>query len=596
MNKIKHNMIPIDLRTVYLSYIISEFVGFIVILIFFFQTSKRFPNIKFILYSFALHFTGTSFIFLRGSIPDWLSIPVGNTFSVSSTLILLIGLEQFTKKKSNQIHNYILVFLFLVVHTYFAFIKPHLEYRSFNASVAFFILCSQIAWLMLWRVSGDLKKTTRWVGLTMLAFSAIHLYKIIDFFRVNNAEIDYFKMQSAESVFILVNIAVFLLLIFSLVLMYNKQLLVDIGFQEEKFYKAFHSAPTAFILTRQNDGKIFEVNNGFVKMTGYTAMDVTDRTTIDLRLWENDSDRERLIDILSINGKINSAEYLFRIKNGTIITGLYSSEMIKINDEKCIISIITDISDRKKHEQKLKEQAKQLTALNSAKDKLFSIIAHDLKGPFNNILGLSEVLKNESKNLDHSTVQLFANNLYVSSHQSYRLLENLLDWARMQQGTIHYRPSLLNINHIANETIEMISENAKQKGIKLSNIIPANLMVMADENLTKTVIRNLVNNAVKFTYQGGSVEIGTKIDIEGVAIYIKDSGIGISPEKLNTLFSENEILSTEGTQNEKGTGLGLMICKEFVEINGGKIWVESYEGKGSTFYFSIRQAQKDGEE
>jgi len=229
----------------------------------------------------------------------------------------------------------------------------------------------------------------------------------------------------------------------------------------------------------------------------------------------------------------------------------------------------------------------ELKELNTSKDKFFSIIAHDLKNPFSTIIGFSEML-NEEINAEHPVkIKEFANMINTSAVQTLRLLENLLEWANSQRGKISFNPRPVNLNELLMEEVNVLSDIAKTKNIDLKNYLPDNLTISADKNMIRTILRNLISNAIKFTHKNGKVEVSAAIGNNQVEISVSDNGIGMTREFISKLFSIDADLSTRGTENEKGTGLGLFLCKEFVEKHHGKIWVESVPGKGSIFRFVI---------
>lgn len=246
-----------------------------------------------------------------------------------------------------------------------------------------------------------------------------------------------------------------------------------------------------------------------------------------------------------------------------------------------------NITSRKLAEEALKENEDRLRELNATKDKFFSVIAHDLKSPFHSIIGFSEILKSESRNLDISEVESYASIIYESASQTLKLLENLLDWARTQQGAITFNRRQLLLFEALNDTLNLVGEQARKKNISLVNQIHEKLIVHADVNMLKAVFRNLLTNAIKFTVSGGSVYITAEETEDEVRVSVTDTGIGISEENIKKLFDIGTSYTMRGTEKEKGTGLGLVICKEFIEKHGGRIRVESEEGKGSTFLFSL---------
>ncbi len=224
---------------------------------------------------------------------------------------------------------------------------------------------------------------------------------------------------------------------------------------------------------------------------------------------------------------------------------------------------------------------------NSTKDKFLSIIAHDLRGPFSGILGFSDLLYENSRSNNTEQQKDYIEIIHGEIQTFYKLLENLLVWVQLQKEGIKYTPVELTLCEIANETLEPLKQLAQNKSIQISNQIPANLKVISDKSVLHTIIRNLVSNAIKFTAKGGEIIVAANLKDHDAEIYVKDDGTGISRDKLNELFDISKRTTTKGTEGETGTGLGLLLCKEFVELQKGKIWVHSEVGKGTTFYFSI---------
>jgi signal transduction histidine kinase len=252
------------------------------------------------------------------------------------------------------------------------------------------------------------------------------------------------------------------------------------------------------------------------------------------------------------------------------------------NAEELITRVHTHLK-LKATEVQLKQTVEQLTQANATKDKFFSIIAHDLGNLFNGLIGLSEFLVGDYKAVDK---EQFMQMIMQNSKIGQDLLKNLLEWSRLQTGRLKAQPVSLNLKFIVDSNIDLLSGQARGKNIKIfSSIEKGN--VFADEHMLKTVIRNLLSNAIKFTPQNGQVEISSQEEGSEVEISIKDSGIGIEPQNLDKLFRIDVSHSTMGTANERGTGLGLVLCKEFVETNGGTIGVESEMGKGSRFYIRL---------
>jgi signal transduction histidine kinase len=239
-------------------------------------------------------------------------------------------------------------------------------------------------------------------------------------------------------------------------------------------------------------------------------------------------------------------------------------------------------------EEKVKLRTKELQDLNNTKDKFFSIIAHDLKNPFNTLLGFSDLLRSNYNDFDDNKRKEFIDILHITSQNGFSLLENLLEWSRSQTGRIKFEPEKLDLRLLLEEIITMIKSSAIKKNIDITNNISNNASsLLADENMVRTILRNLLSNAIKFTPSNGSVEINSQHSEGFIEISVKDSGVGMSEKEKNSLLRIDVNQSKKGTDNEEGTGLGLILCKEFVEKHGGKIWVKSEEGEGSTFTFSI---------
>ena len=238
-------------------------------------------------------------------------------------------------------------------------------------------------------------------------------------------------------------------------------------------------------------------------------------------------------------------------------------------------------------EKKVKERTIQLSELNATKDKFFSIIAHDLKNPFNALMGFSTLLLDDYNSFDDDERKDLIQTMSDASENAYKLLQNLLEWSRSQTGSIKWYPDIIHLDEIANETLNLLKNQAMNKNITIVGVVPANITAFADGNMITTVIRNLMSNALKYTPKGGEVKLYTTQQNNHIEITIEDNGVGIRKEDLNKLFRIDVNFSTNGTNNEMGTGLGLILCREFVEKNGGKIWVESEEGKGSKFKFTL---------
>lgn len=261
------------------------------------------------------------------------------------------------------------------------------------------------------------------------------------------------------------------------------------------------------------------------------------------------------------------------------IAGYVVSESAEM--PKHITGIMIDVTAEKQFSEKLKDA-------NDTKDRFFSIIAHDLRSPFTSILGFSRLLNEEYDDFSDEERKMMIRQILNSTETTFQLLDNLLTWAKTQLGRIAFTPEFFEIEPLVLETINLVVPQAKIKGISLKVLTIEKAKVFADVNMIRTVIRNLLSNSIKFSYEGATITVEAIKEQNMIMVKIADTGTGIEPKMLSTLFSLNEqVRSTKGTANEKGTGLGLILCKEFIEKNGGTISVESKVGEGSKFCFTL---------
>lgn len=251
---------------------------------------------------------------------------------------------------------------------------------------------------------------------------------------------------------------------------------------------------------------------------------------------------------------------------------------------------LKDLTIFKRQEDRLKRVANKLMESNTTKDKMFSIISHDLRGPIGNLKMMIEYIAENHEDFETAEIIEIIKSLKTSSSQTYELLENLLNWAKSQQNILEYNPDIFNLKETFESIINFSQEIAYSKNIIIERKIQENLYVLADENMLKTILRNLISNAIKFTQNNGKIIIEAKDDGDMILASVKDNGVGISDENLMKIFDQNTFITTYGTNHEKGSGLGLKLCKEFIAKNNGKIWVNSSEGEGTNFFFTIKKA------
>lgn len=251
-----------------------------------------------------------------------------------------------------------------------------------------------------------------------------------------------------------------------------------------------------------------------------------------------------------------------------------------------------EITRRKQAEEELRSLNQQLQEANASKDTFFSIIAHDLRSPFMGLIGLTEAIVENFDLYPPDKVKALMSRLHLSSKRLYALLTNLLTWSRLHRGLMEYEPEEIRIDGIVTHNVRLFASNAEQKQIALTNLVPEKTAAYADNKMVDMVIRNLISNALKFTEAGGTIEISAQKNQNVIEIAVSDTGIGMNQAYLDTVFHIDARCSRAGTAGEEGTGLGLILCKELVEKNGGNISVESEVGNGSTFRFTLPQARE----
>ncbi|NOQ24928.1 MAG: PAS domain S-box protein [Bacteroidales bacterium] len=352
---------------------------------------------------------------------------------------------------------------------------------------------------------------------------------------------------------------------------------------------AVTQSPTSIIIT-DTKGIIEYINPKFIEVTGYTLEEVIGKNPNILKTGHTVSEDYKVLWETITNGDTWRGEFLNKRKNGDHYWELASISPI-IDEKGTVIKYIAvkeDITERKKTEDALIRSEKELTQANATKNMFFSIIAHDLKGPMGNFTQLLDLLKENFNEISDEEKLDYVNILLGLSGKTNKLLEDLLLWARIQMNTLEFDINTVNLNSLVNFSMSIVEEKAIGKNIKIISDID-NISVKINESSVNTVIRNLLSNSIKFSHKNSTIYIKSKISKSknSIEISVKDNGIGIPKESIDKLFKIETTFSTYGTNKEKGTGLGLIICKELIEKNSGTIWVESEEDLGSTFFFTL---------
>lgn len=281
--------------------------------------------------------------------------------------------------------------------------------------------------------------------------------------------------------------------------------------------------------------------------------------------------------------KTVTIDYEINVANET----LWFEGRISYIDEDSVLFIAHDNTAKKRSQEKLEKSESQLRQINKSKDKLFSIIAHDLRSPFNTTLGLTEILKEDISSLSNDEIKEMLSYIESALKGQLKLLENLLNWTQLQTNHIKFEKTSVNLKILTDEVLSVLDYNLRSKKIEIMNHLDRNVIVKADIVMLKSIIQNLVTNAIKFTQTGGKIDISAKEVKNAMEITVRDNGIGMSKEDSDQLFTTDLQYSTSGTLGEKGTGLGLILVREIIEKHKGSISVESKPGRGTKFTFTL---------
>ena len=363
-------------------------------------------------------------------------------------------------------------------------------------------------------------------------------------------------------------------------------------------FKTIFDKNSSAIAILEPDTIISMVNEEYCKMTGYSREEEIGTTWL-RHIVPCDQERLREYNSHRFTDPENAPdkyEFSFINKKGEIVNAMMS--VAPVPGMRKIIASFTDISRIKQTEIRLQKLAAEMTVKSENVNLLLSIIAHDLRNPFNAIIGLTSILLDNLPERSLIEINKFITLINTESKQAFFLLEDLLAWAKSQQDKVLFNPQPLNLPEVCRDVVCNISVYADEKQIAIDlnpepDAHPEPIIVTADKNMIKTVIRNLISNAVKFSIPGSAIQIQTESQDHEVAVAVIDHGVGIEEKNMKKLWSISEKYTTPGTANERGNGLGLILCKEFVEKHGGRIWAESEPGNGSRFIFTL---PKNGDE
>lgn len=360
----------------------------------------------------------------------------------------------------------------------------------------------------------------------------------------------------------------------------------------ESYMDIFNSVSEAIYLLDKS-GTFIDINEGAEKMYGITKQEFIGQSPYTIAApGKNDLEEIRgTLNRVFETGEPSYFVFWGARKNGEVFPKEVFVNKGRYFGQEVLIATARDITEKHLAEEQFRKKNEELQKINAEKDKFFSIIAHDLRSPFTAFLGFTQLMVQDLPSLRLDNIQEIALLMRDSASNLHRLLENLLQWSRLQRGMIAFNPNKFLLHSNIKKSLQSVMEIAGKKGVDIHFAIPDDVVVYADFNMFESVISNLTSNAVKFTNKGGKVMISARnLADQGVEISIKDTGIGLNKEILEKLFKLDEYVSRPGTEGEPSTGLGLILCKDFIDRHSGKIWAESLEGMGSTFYFALPAA------
>ncbi|MCW7509723.1 PAS domain-containing sensor histidine kinase [Leptospira levettii] len=532
---------------------------------------------------------------LRGQIPDWMSISFGNTFIFLSIVFYHAIIVNLFGKKTNWKIGVIsasVMFGILVIYQFSTFPQQYrISILSLFPSVYFLLTAKTIY------IENKKQRLTGNFLFYFFLFSGLFLFGrflVYTFTEVSVTQIAFGKGPIQDVTYLLFYI-ISVLMTFGFLLMCI-DIFIKGQIQDEEKYKSLAENSTDIIWVWNFDLEKFTyVSPSITQVTGYSVQEASDHHLSKTYTKESYSKLEELLlprmeDFRKSSMKIPYAYELEQVRKDGSTIWIETNTVFQKNQNSEIelLGVSRNIDGRKKSEAEMKRYFKELELLNHTKDKFFSIISHDLKGPIGGMNTFIGMLLEDMETRSPKRMQNDLNILYQSSGEVYALLENLLTWARSQTNEISFLPENVSVKTLVDTVISYFTFMTENKGIRIQNLVENDVFVFADENMLETILRNLVSNAIKYSHVGGQVKISAVPTDGNVSIQVEDFGTGISNEIRSTFFQiDAKQKSMPGTLGERGTTLGLILCKEFIEKNNGKIFVESVVGKGSKFYFTL---------
>lgn len=352
------------------------------------------------------------------------------------------------------------------------------------------------------------------------------------------------------------------------------------------FKPVFEETVDAIIITDGSSEKIIDVNKAACELLGRDKNSIIETHLFNYFEDETLSEIKKTPSQITMYGSVLSDRKV-KTKSGQLIPVDLTINTFSENGNNYVMTTLRDVSERIKYENEIVAMNEELSKTNASKDKLFSIIAHDLKNPISALMSLSEMMASESETISPEEVNEFTGMIKNLSKNTYELLENLLNWARVQTKNIEIEKKEIDVRDLVDKISEVLKPSANLKSISINNLVDADFKIYADENMINAVIRNLISNAIKFSKENSSIKIRTGTNKNMNQVTVSDEGVGMEESYVKDLFKVDVYTSRYGTKKEKGTGLGLVLCNEFVKLHDGNIIVKSEVNKGTEFRIQI---------
>lgn len=563
-------MYAFDLRTLYTSFVVMLVVCLAVVTLLWWQNRKRFRGLELLVQYVVVQFFGLVLIALRDKIPDFFSIIMANAFVVGGAFLAFVGLEKFSDKESAYLKHYLLFGLFLILHIVFTYFYSSQELRNVNVGFALMVVSLQSAQLLLYKTTGVMRKVSKPMGYVFVFLVFIGVVRLSKYFFVGFSDLSYFNSGAFEVYVALMYQVAYFFLIFFLALMVNQRLLNEISVQEEKFSKAFRYSPLGIMISTLNEGRIIEINEGYEHITGYLASEIVGKTTTQNNIWVDEADRFAFITELNEKGRVVNRTMQFRKANGELITTEFSSEIIYIDNEKCLLTVVNDIAEKKKTEAELRKSQRILRSfashLQNAGEEEKIVLATQIDNELNQSLAALKmdigILKQRLKGADQTEL---SDELIRKLDEVYKTLGNSLAFSLKLMTSL--RNEVLYMMGLP-DAIRLYVDEVNHKYPATQCFFDLGKVDKMPQQKQSTVLYRIFEDAISNTLihsQASEIIVSLHGRNNALELEISDNGVGF-----------------EYTEFMEHSSHGLMLMRERTSLLDGQMFITSAPGEGTT--------------